>query len=213
MNTYERVKQQIFEMVKEENGNQAAIMRQLADTPEEIQAKVKSKFYKFTQGNSVPRADTMLNWMDSLGFSIVPPNKELDGFVLVPRVHAKAGAGESWEIDTDIEAKYAFRESFMRYLGVQAKNMIMMYVSGDSMEPLIYDRDTLLVDTSDTNPREGYIYVLNLGDVLMVKRLQKTPRGWNICSENKNYSTITIEGQELESMCIRGRVRWFGRVL
>ena len=162
---------------------------------------------------SLPNPDVLCEWLDKMRVQIVFPGEELEGFVLIPRVEATAGAGESWETSEIVAGTYAFRESFMRHLGVSPKNAVMMYVRGDSMEPLIYDRDTLLIDTNDCNPREGYIYVLALGDAVMVKRLQKTPRGWNICSENKNYRPITIEGQELETMEIKGRVRWFGRVV
>ena len=87
----------------------------------------------------------------------------------------------------------------------------MMYVRGDSMEPLINDHDTILVDTRDNEPRDGFIYLIGFGETAMVKRLQRTPRGWNLCSENKNYPPIPVEGQEV--MQVHGRVRWFGRVV
>jgi len=168
--------------------------------------------YNFLKGAKTQYA-YVIEWLEKLGGSVVLPEQALDGFVFVPRVKAVAGAGESFEIDTDVAKMYAFRESFMHYLGVNAKNVVMMYVRGDSMEPLIYENDMVLIDQNDTSARDGYIYVLSLGDALMVKRMQKTPRGWNVCSENKNYPPIPVEGQELDALCIRGRVRWFGRVV
>lgn len=162
---------------------------------------------------ALPNPEVLCEWLDKMKAQVVFPGDEMDGFTLIPRVKATAGAGESFEVDSDVEKMYAFRESFMRYLGVNPKHAVMMFVRGDSMEPLIFDRDTILIDTDDKTPREGYIYVVALGDALMVKRLQKTFNGWNICSENKNYSPIPVEGQELDKLEIIGRVRWFGRVV
>ena len=168
---------------------------------------------KYSERESTKNLEKICSFLDKLGAQIVFPGEELDGFVLIPRVKAVAGAGESWEVDDEIAGKYAFRNSFMKYLGINPKHAVMMFVRGDSMEPLIYDHDTVLIDTDDHTAREGYIYVLGLGDTLMVKRLQRTMNGWNICSENKNYPPIPVQGQEVQQMHIVGRVRWFGRVV
>lgn len=161
----------------------------------------------------LPNSEILCQWLDKMHVQIAFPGEEMDGFVLVPRVKATAGAGESWELDSDIAGMYAFRESFMRAMGIKPKNAIMMYVRGDSMEPLICDHDTILIDTSDKKPIEGFLYVLALGERLMVKRLQQIPNGWNIVSENRNYPPVPIEGQEQDSLNIIGRVRWFGRTM
>lgn len=161
----------------------------------------------------LPNSEILCQWLDKMHVQIAFPGEEMDGFVLVPRVKATAGAGESWELDSDIAGMYAFRESFMRAIGIKPKNAIMMYVRGDSMEPLICDHDTILIDTSDKKPIEGFLYVLALGERLMVKRLQQIPNGWNIVSENRNYPPVPIEGQEQDSLNIIGRVRWFGRTM
>lgn len=168
---------------------------------------------KYSQAESTKNLEKICAFLDKIGAQIVFPGEQMDGFVLIPRVKAVAGAGSSFEVDSSVEKMYAFRESFMHFLGIKPKHAVMMFVRGDSMQPLINDRDTILIDTDDKTLREGYIYVLAIGDELMVKRPQKTLNGWNICSENKNYSPIPVEGQALESLEVIGRVRWFGRVL
>ena len=168
---------------------------------------------RYTSEEGTKNLEKICDFLDKIGAKIVFPGQELDGFVLIPRVRGVAGAGESWETSAEKAGMYAFRESFMTYLNVNPKHAIMMFVRGDSMEPLICDRDTILVDTHDTQPRDSGIHLVGFGETVMVKRLQRTPRGWNLCSENKNYPTIPVEGQELDSMQIHGRVRWFGRVL
>ena len=206
MSIYKEILEKLAQEAERMGGNQADLMRRLGAS--------RSTFYRaLGEEKRLPKSDELCDWLDKMHAQVVFPGEEMDGFVLIPRVKATAGAGESFEIDPDVEKMYAFRHSFMRYLGVNPKHAVMMFVRGDSMEPLIYDRDTILIDTDDKSAREGYIYVVALGDTLMVKRLQKTLTGWNICSENKNYQPIPVEGQELEKMEIIGRVRWFGRVV
>lgn len=168
--------------------------------------------YGFLKGKNTQYA-YVLEWFMKLGGQIATPDQRLVEFELIPRVKAVAGAGESFITEEGIAGMYAFRKEFLSRIGVNAKKVAMMYVSGDSMTPLICDGDTLLFDTGDVTPHEGYIYVCSFGDALMVKRLQMIPGGWQLCSENQRYSPTPIQGDELQNFRVHGRVRWFGRVI
>ena len=167
---------------------------------------------RFLKGTST-QYEYVMEWFLKLGGQMIPPDEKMTGFELIPRVKAVAGAGESFVIDDDVAGMYAFRREFLDRIGVRAKDAVMMYVSGDSMTPLICDRDTVLFDSKDTEAKDGYIYVCSFGDALMVKRLQIIPGGWQLCSENPRYSPTPIQGVELQNFRIHGRVRWFGRVI
>ena len=53
---------------------------------------------------------------------------------MVPRVKARLSAGSgSLETSDDIEERYAFKSKWLRSKG-QASKMVLMYVTGDSME-------------------------------------------------------------------------------
>lgn len=206
MSIYNEIIEKLGREVDRMGGKQADLMRKLGAS--------RSTFYRAVgEEKRLPKSDELCDWLDKLNAQVVFPGENIEGFCLIPRVKAVAGAGSSFEVDDSIEKMYAFRESFMHYLGVKPAHAVMMFVRGDSMQPLINDRDTILIDTNDKTLREGYIYVLAIGDELMVKRPQKTLNGWNICSENERYSPIPVEGQMLESLEVIGRVRWFGRVL
>ena len=84
-----------------------------------------------------------------------------------------------------------------------------------SMEPLIREGDTILVDESEKGKelRDGHIFVVGLSDALMVKRLAKIPSGWRLCSENKERPDIDVQGDDFNTFRVYGRVRWFGRVV
>lgn len=173
----------------------------------------QTQLFNFLDGKNTGFA-AVSDWLDSLHIQVAFPGEELRDFKLVPRVNAVAGAGESFETDSSYAGMYAFSDDFMRTIGIKADSAEMMYVSGDSMQPLINNGDTVLIDKEDSKPIDGRIYVLSYGDALMVKRLQRTPRGWLICSENSSiYPPIPVEGQDLDQFKVYGRVRWVGRVL
>ena len=178
----------------------------------EIDPKTRTTLDKFLNGANT-QYGYVFDWLTKLGAQVVFPDEKLSGFELVPRVKAIVGAGESFVTEDGVAGMYAFRREFLDKINVSAKNAVMMYVSGDSMMPMICDGDTVLFNSADTEPREGYIYVCSFGDALMVKRLQMIPGGWQLCSENSRYSPIPIVGDELDQFRVHGRVRWFGRIV
>ena len=155
-----------------------------------------STFFRVLKGGSPPGAD-----------------KLLDGYTLIPKVVAQAGAGSSLITSDEVLGMYAFRDDFLRRVGVHAKESVMLDVIGHSMEPMIRHKDTILVDQSVKELRDGDIFLVGFGEELLVKRVQRTPRGWLLKSENRDFSDIVVEGPDLETFRVYGRVRWFGRVV
>ena len=63
-----------------------------------------------------------------------------------------------------------FRKDWLRTRGLfDSLNCVM--ARGDSMEPTIGNKDTLLVNTARSNPVDGRIYVIRSEDTLWVKRV------------------------------------------
>ena len=153
--------------------------------------------------------------LDTLGAEVNFSGKEdpLQDYILVPKVKAVAGAGASFVVDDEATGLYAFRRAFLEREHISTSNLVMMMVMGDSMEPLIRDGDTVLVDQKDNTPVDGRIYVLRIDDALMCKRLEKIPGGWRVKSDNPDRGFYDLRGDELESLHVFGRVRWFGRVV
>lgn len=161
-----------------------------------------------------PRSEDVSPIMELMGAEIVLPDEELIEYDMVPKVAAKAGAGSSLETSGETLGMYAFRKSFLAREGIHAKASIMIEVTGDSMEPFIRHGDTILVDTSDTDVRDGMTYLVAYGDDLKVKHIFKSPQGLIMRSENPRYADVTIAPHELGTYAvIHGRVRWFGRLI
>ena len=206
MNNFEHILKNLDDFARR-NGGKSKLM-------ELLQAK-KNTFYRAfddKNGRNLPNGEELCRWLDEMNAHIVFPGEELDDYVMIPKVNAIAGAGASLETKGNVLGMYAFRREFLRREGINCKNSVLMMVRGDSMEPLLRDGDTILVDQNCNTPADGQIFVVGLGEELMVKRLQKTGGGWNICSLNQGYTPIPVEGDQ-EDFRVYGRVRWFGRVV
>ncbi len=167
---------------------------------------------RWMNGGRTPTIAEFSNVLLALGYKIVAPDEKMADYDLVPKVVAKAGAGASLETNGDLEGLYAFRKDFMCIEHISPTRSVLMDVVGDSMEPLFSEGDTLLVDKSDVDLMDGKIYVVTLGDELRVKRIHKSVNGLILRSENPRYPDIPVEGPDLESFLVHGRVRWCGKV-
>lgn len=144
---------------------------------------------------------------------ILKQNDYNEMFLQVPKVKARLSAGGgSFEKEPEIEEFYSFRKDWLNRKG-QAKDMVLMDIIGNSMEPELKERDTVLIDQSQNAILAGAIYAVGLADTIVVKRLEKRPKELVLFSENSRYPTMTFEGEEMNSVGIIGKVIWVCRDL
>ena len=142
--------------------------------------------------------------------------QEMAEFSLVPRYDIRASAGPGAVVPLeDIDGSrgfVAFRTDWLRRLGVNPKSAETIIAVGDSMEPTIRDGDLLLVDRSITRIVDNGIYVLTLGGMILLKRLQPLRDGSVMLkSDNPVYDDEVVPAVEVTDLRIEARVRWFGR--
>ena len=124
----------------------------------------------------------------------------------IPLVRAKLDAGGgSYVVDSRMEEEIAFRQPWLLQRGNPGE-MVLMEVSGDSMEPLIKEGDMVLVDQSQKDLYAGGIYAVGVQETIMVKRVERHPRRLILVSANPDYSPIHLQGDEIEALRIIGRV-------
>lgn len=134
-------------------------------------------------------------------------------FKNIPKVKARLSAGGgSFEVGSEIEGYYAFRKDWLATKGNQ-KKMVLMDIFGNSMEPEIKDGDTILIDESQKDILAGAIYAVGVDDTIMVKRVEKHPNKLVLLSDNKGYAPIYLQGGEIESVRMIGKVIWICREL
>lgn len=132
--------------------------------------------------------------------------------IMVPKVRARLSAGTgSLETSDEIDGRYAFRSEWLRSKG-SANRMVLMDVTGDSMEPDVKDRDMVLIDQSQTAVIAGAIYAVGIDDEVLIKHVDKVPGHYILRSANKDFSPIPIDlNNEALNVRIIGRVVWWCR--
>lgn len=136
------------------------------------------------------------------------------GLKLVPKlaVGASAGAGALAEGEA-LAGKVGFDEAWLRKLGVEPRNVSLIRVEGDSMQPTLNDGDDIMVDKGAAlkSLRDG-IHVIRIDGVLMVKRLARAPGGrLSVLSDNPAYPSWP--DRDPAEVQVVGRVVWVGRRL
>ena len=111
----------------------------------------------------------------------------LEDFYFLPMVEtALSAGGGSFVISETVETYYAFRKSFINRIASNHKNVILARATGNSMEKIIRDGDTLMLDTGSKLIEDGKIFAVRFGDTLAIKRLSLLPNNKiMVISENK----------------------------
>ncbi len=145
------------------------------------------------------------------GYVVLNEEAEKSQFVYVPQLDGRISAGNGAPPQEAVKTQLAFRKDWLLRKGNPA-NMALIKISGDSMEPLLYDGDLVLIDRSRNYlAPEGGIYAIALDDAIMIKRLlADATRKIRIISDNRNYPEIPADADQVK---INGKVIWFGREL
>jgi len=134
-------------------------------------------------------------------------------FMFVPMVEARVSAGTgSFQTEIGNERLYAFRSDFLSRKG-QPSQMVLMRVSGDSMEPEIRHGDTVLIDQAQCDPRPGMMYAVRVGELIYLKVVDSLPEGLVLKSINPAYEPLKVDmrGDLADGVKILGKVIWWCR--
>lgn len=135
------------------------------------------------------------------------PIRERDGDkIYVNHLDIRFGMGGGAHYDAPVEARpMSFSRAWLEQLtSAKPENLFWASGFGDSMYPTIGDRDLVLVDTSQKEPRiRDQIWALNQYGQGMIKRLRATEDGYLILSDNKDVPADTASDGSME---IVGRV-------
>lgn len=153
--------------------------------------------------------------------SFCPEEEQLPtGFVSVPEYTLEFSAGTGgeptepeWCIKSDSVPAW-YRADFFQNMHVNPDRCRRAKVHGDSMEPFIYDGDTILFEEFlSKEPRanhiyDGDIYVITLNGDYRVKRLAKCQGGLIVYSDNPRFKEERYVGENCDNS-----IRVYGHVL
>ena len=136
---------------------------------------------------------------------------EQTGTVLVPKVAARACAGGgSFELSDAVIDELPFDRAWLGKKGNPGR-MAVMEVMGDSMSPELEPGDNILIDQGQNQVTDNNLYVVGLADSIQVKRIQVRPGLVVLFSTNQRYSPVSLQGDEIDTLRVIGRVLWSSR--
>lgn len=127
---------------------------------------------------------------------------------LIPEIRASGGDGAINYIGNEDKEYVAVPEAALKHRNIEKIECIQ--ITGDSMEPMLFDGGIVALDRNERNIRDGKVYIFQQGNVLRVKKLVRTVNGVLIKSVNPEYLDEKLTTQELrdEYFEIIGRVVW-----
>ena len=160
------------------------------------------------------------NWLVSgngemLSRSVFVVDEDIDlddkDFVLIPQYQVLASAGNGcplyFEELTDA-VKVPYKRQWFQERHLNPEDCKRFSVHGTSMEPYIWDGDTILVDCAPQRIISGKIYAFMLGDEMRVKRLYPLLNGsLMVKSFNPEVPDETLAPCDLDTFALIGRVR------
>lgn len=148
-----------------------------------------------------------------------PPEADPSALAQIPLHEAMLAAGDGAENGTEHISDYlAFRKDWLRKIGLSPSNAVLARVTGNSMQPVIWEGDMLLIDRSKIEPppiakpdrsdRFAPVFALLDSGMAKVKRLQMLDQTTAVLiSDNPEYPP---QFAKAETLSIIGKVVWWG---
>ena len=125
------------------------------------------------------------------GVGAAPGNENLPPSARpVDVVELAAAAGGGADVASEEVAGCVwFRQDWLDGRGLDPSQCVVIRVSGESMEPLLSEGASILVDRKRRRRVEGRIFVVRTDDGLIVKRAGRDPGGrWRLLSEHPSWT-------------------------
>ena len=118
--------------------------------------------------------------------------KEIDlennpDFPSIRRVKFKLSAGASGfavQYSEELGPPLTFPKEWYEKHGYKPDDLFATIVANGSMEPGLYDGDTVVVNTNQVNPKDGRVFAVNYEGELVIKRMIRDDGDWWLSSDN-----------------------------
>jgi len=127
----------------------------------------------------------------------------------IRRVRFKLSAGASgFEVDylsNGDSAPIVFRREWYESRGLKPEHLFAIRVAGASMEPGLFEGDTVVVNTADRTPKDAEVFAVNYEGELVIKRLVRDSGQWWLASDNPDQRRFPRKSCH-ETVALLGRV-------
>ena len=132
--------------------------------------------------------------------------------IAIPESRIEFAGGDGRAVQYELiedEEPATYRLSWFQKNGLNPDHVRRFRVSGESMVPMLWPRDTILVNTDETNIVDGKLYAIRYDDELRVKYLSRRLDGTIVLrSVNPAYKDEEVPAALAEQhISIIGRVR------
>lgn len=130
-------------------------------------------------------------------------------FVEIRKVRLKLSAGiQGIKIEQEEEEgnPITFRRDWLTKNGYFAEDLIAIKVRGNSMEPALYDGDTVVINTADKAIKDGFVFAVNYEGEDVVKRLMRDNGEWWLMSDSPDQRRYPRKLCSGDACLIIGRI-------
>lgn len=155
-----------------------------------------------------PSSDTHMESGDAESPVLLISLSEHPDLLSVPRVKFKLSAGVSGyavEPEEGNGKPVFFRKDWFEMHNYKPEKLFSVRVSGNSMEPSLWDGDLVVINTADTGPHDGDVFAMNYEGEMVIKRMRRDAGEWWATSDNSDQRRFAPK-RCTEDVSIIGRV-------
>lgn len=90
--------------------------------------------------------------------------------------------------------------------GYDPAHLLAIQVKGESMEPTLYEGDTVVINLADKTPQDNAVFAVNYGGEAVVKRMSRDAGSWWLMSDNADQRKFYRRLCKGDECIIIGRV-------
>lgn len=127
----------------------------------------------------------------------------------IKRVSLRLSAGiVGYAIEYDIEDKtpIVMQKEWFASRGFKPSNLLAIKVKGESMQPGLYDGDTVVINTADRTPSDGDVFAINYEGEMLIKRMIRDHGTWWLSSDNPDQRKFPRKECTSELCILIGKV-------
>lgn len=130
-------------------------------------------------------------------------------FCLLPIIEPRLTPSRQLDTESSVDF-FMFKRSWLENKG-NLQDLYLLYAAGKAMEPLIQDKDLVLINTRETEAKsESDIFLVTFNDSLYIRRIAMEPGKIVLRAENsKLVPDVSVDLHERKLINILGRVLWW----
>lgn len=139
------------------------------------------------------------------------PEPDTTNFMFVPKTTGRvsAGGGLHFAFSEIPQTKLAFRRQWLEKVASDPGRVLVMTVEGDSMEPVLFDGDLVMIDLGRRRLKTGTVFAISMGGIVVLKFVDLLPgRAIRLISKNPSYPPLEVE---IDDLRVVGQVIWSAR--